>query len=247
MSFIQECLIKLKNDHSLVALKAGTEIEDMSFAEIALMRNISWNILPIYLKISGPNARNDIRVAKYLQLNGLIAPHIHNTYMFKQFQTAVQTLCSHFHFDLIAINIDSIEAYRNLDKLFLLPDLSNIDLINIHLSNITQSYNHNNNFMELECFIKDLLARIKSYGIKTSLEGYINPDNAYILKNTFNPNFLLTRHCIINCKEATQISKTINHVLSFEILLFKELMKIEPEKKKEYEKRIEILIKTYSL
>ena len=58
-------LLGLQQNNVVVALKTGTEVEDMDFAEIALMREVSRdngrNFMPLVVKIGGPEARRDIR------------------------------------------------------------------------------------------------------------------------------------------------------------------------------------------
>ena len=51
----------LRDSYGIVGVKGGTEVEDMSFEELAILRELSKDIVPMMVKIGGPEARNDIR------------------------------------------------------------------------------------------------------------------------------------------------------------------------------------------
>ena len=62
---LRKLLKSLVYYHNLIAIKGGTEIEAMSFDELEVMREISLDILPMIVKIGGPEARNDINFTTY--------------------------------------------------------------------------------------------------------------------------------------------------------------------------------------
>lgn len=69
----------------LAALKTGTEVEDMSFEEIRILRALSRDIVPIYVKIGGAEARNDMRELADMDADGIIAPMIESPYALEKF------------------------------------------------------------------------------------------------------------------------------------------------------------------
>ena len=64
MKELREWLMTMKSKLGVVRLKGGTEVEDMTFAEIAFMKELSRDIVPVTVKIGGPEARNDMRAMK---------------------------------------------------------------------------------------------------------------------------------------------------------------------------------------
>lgn len=73
---LRDRLKELRDAGGLTALKTGTEVEDMSFEEIRLLRALSDRIVPLFVKIGGPEARNDMRELARAGVDGLIAPMI---------------------------------------------------------------------------------------------------------------------------------------------------------------------------
>ncbi|HMV35834.1 MAG TPA: hypothetical protein PKD60_08080, partial [Turneriella sp.] len=71
---LQKKLRLLNQQHGVIALKTGTEVEDMDGAEIAVMRQISAAAgLPLVVKIGGPEARRDMRECLALGVDVLLA------------------------------------------------------------------------------------------------------------------------------------------------------------------------------
>ena len=71
-------LRKLKNDFGACGLKLSTEDAAMTIDQITFWTDLS--LLPVVVKIGGPNARNDIKQLVSLNIDGLIAPMVESLY-----------------------------------------------------------------------------------------------------------------------------------------------------------------------
>ncbi|CAA6827852.1 MAG: HpcH/HpaI aldolase (Fragment) [uncultured Thiotrichaceae bacterium] len=73
-------LQELKSHYGLLSLKAGTEWEDMDYAEIDFLRSVGQEKVPIMVKISGPEAKTDLRHLRAMGVTGILGPMIESEY-----------------------------------------------------------------------------------------------------------------------------------------------------------------------
>ncbi len=117
---LRERLQELKLKAGLKALKSGTEIEDMDFEELSVMRRLSQGILPFYVKIGGPEARNDIRALAQLEVDAMIAPMIESPYALRKFIESLEALLPEKYYKTLLkmINVESAAAIEQLGRYF---------------------------------------------------------------------------------------------------------------------------------
>ncbi len=75
---LEACLIRLKEESGLCAVKAEFEAEGASFRDLARLRRLTArHNVSLYLKIGGVEALRDIKDALDLGVDGLIASMIY--------------------------------------------------------------------------------------------------------------------------------------------------------------------------
>ena len=89
---LRKTLNEMKESYAFVCLKTGTETEDMGEAEIFLLQTIANGILPLSVKIGGPEARNDIRICQRIGVSGISAPMVESEYALKNFIGTLKNL-----------------------------------------------------------------------------------------------------------------------------------------------------------
>ena len=114
-------LRKLKNDFGACGLKLSTEDAAMTINQIKFWADLS--VLPVVVKIGGPNARNDIKQLVSLNIDGLIAPMVESPYGLENFILAVQDFTTPMQFGRLNkhINIETITAVKQLDGILNAP------------------------------------------------------------------------------------------------------------------------------
>ena len=117
MERLREQLAWLHKHHGLVGIKAGTEVEAQTFDEIWLMRSLSNGIIPLTVKIGGPEARNDIEFMLAAGVDCILAPMVESPYSLKNFVSTMATLDREGQAEL-AVNIETITAWKNLEDIF---------------------------------------------------------------------------------------------------------------------------------
>lgn len=245
---------KLRNlvkGYNICGLKGGTEIEDLSFEEIILLQNICCDIVPLTIKIGGPEARNDIRFLLKHGIDGVLAPMVETPYSFHNYMNTIESMSvfRHNSFSIIGLNIETITAFGNQDafeKDKLYPFLTNIT---VGRSDLSSSMGLDPDDCRILDMTKTIVAKAKKSNKITSVGGKINIDNIEKIRNEIAPHLINTRHVCItldNRASGKYLRKTILAVLQFEISLFRLFSKIQPDKKKFYEKRIQITLERMS-
>ena len=262
-------LQRLKKCYGLCALKSGTEVEDMSFEEIAFLRHLSLGIVPLYVKISGPEARNDIRELSRLHVDGLIAPMIESAYALQKFIESLRDLleAAAYHKLVKGINIETVTALQNLEDILNAPAAREIDQITAARSDLSASMaeaeagSESGNLAASDGRViancAHITAQAQERGIAVSVGGQLEPAIATHLIATVGSNFLNSRHMVLDVMQfkfrhsnktaankeevSTFISEAITENLHFECLLYQLMAEHFALKSEYYEKRIAVI------
>lgn len=248
-------LHRLKEKAALEALKTGTEIEDMTFEEIAFLRELSRGIVPLYVKIGGPEARNDIRELLHLQVDALIAPMIESVYALQKFIQSLQELLPAEAYENMrkGINIETISALDKLDEILAEVHAKGIDQVTAARSDLAASMetgvetgtgaeNSADDRRVMEgCAL--IVKKTQAYGIQTSVGGQVDPANIANILRQIRPDFVNSRHMLL-CSQALQKDPGCKPLeimvqnLEFECALYSHLSEIFSAKKAYYAERI---------
>ncbi len=225
-------------EYGLVALKGGTEVEDMTFEEIAFMKALGGEYVPLVVKIGGPEARNDMRACKAIGVDCLLAPMIESEYALVNF---VQTAQSIYHHDLpfLAINIETITAFENLDRITSCEEFAFIDQVTVGRSDLSASMHKKNDDEEVYLVTESIVRWAEELGKITSVGGKITALNAPVIQTRIQPQRINTRHMVFELSKCRDIAQAVQLGLEFEIELYHALADVEPTKHAVYAKLIE--------
>jgi 2-keto-3-deoxy-L-rhamnonate aldolase RhmA len=237
MHHLTERLIELKETHSLIGIKAGTEVEAMNFDEIALMRSISTGVLPMILKIGGPEARNDISFGLAQHIDYILAPMIESVYGLKNFVETMKSL-DKTGIAGLGVNIETVTAFENLPKIFSSSWFRSVDKITVGRSDLSSSLNLSvdaHRVTEATLFIVSLA---RKYGKTTSVGGQVTPENARAVTLSIKPDSVNTRHMVVACS-AENISLDVQMALEWEKDFYQFLFSRFPARRQFYLSRME--------
>lgn len=234
-------ITKLQQDHGLLSLKAGTEWEDMDYQEIACLQALGEAKLPLMVKIAGPEAKVDLRNMQAIGVNGILAPMIESEYALEKFITIVTE-----HYEgakeppLLAINLETIQAYHQLDDIlnssfFDLVDLVVIGRLDLSLSMHIKDVDHT----DVAKVTQDIVNKVRAKGKSISIGGFVNPCSAAVIKNTFNANRLNTIHTLFDLDKTQDIAAAVWKAIEFEMAFYEYLQEINPNRHDFYQTRIE--------
>ncbi len=238
----------LKQKYGVVAIKTGTEVEDMSFEEIRFIKDLTYGILPLTVKIGGPEARQDIRFLLGLGVHTILAPMIESVYALRNF---VQTLL-HLYLEMsitnkpaLGINLETRVAFSHLSDILHSPYFEQIFHITIGRKDLADSMNMAVNHKKLLKMIHKCVEQCKKQNKSISVGGGLSMDWDIAWSTYMGSGYLNTRHVMFqnNFTSNKQYQKVLHSILDWEKNLYYLLQIKFPERLTYFQSRLDILEK----
>jgi hypothetical protein len=236
MEKLREHLAFLKQNHALVSIKGGTEVEAQTFEEIWFMRRITMGIMPLTVKIAGPEARNDIEFMLSAGVDCILAPMVESAYGLKNFVTTMAALDPNGQSEL-AINIETVTAWRNLEEIFESPYFAAIKQVTVGRSDLSGSMGLGVDDDEVTRATRSIIAAAKRRGKRTSIGGQVTTENALLVQERLRADTINTRHMVVDLAPAG-ITENIAAALLWERDYYLALNEQFPNRRKFYSDRI---------
>lgn len=190
MKKIIDNLRKLKK-YNAVAVKQSLEDEGASFQEIKIMRNITRKTgLQHNIKVGGCEAKTDIFFCERLGVSGIVAPMVETSYGLRKF---IQILTNNKKQNLY-INVESINAFKNIKKIFISKDFKKLKGIVIGRSDLAGSLNLEKSQVDskkIYNLVFNLLKKIKKKKkIVTKMGGSLTPNSLEFVSKLYKNNLL---------------------------------------------------------
>jgi hypothetical protein len=214
---------EMKEKHGMLALKLGTEVEDCSFEYIDYLNKLTRGIMPIVVKIGGPDARNDMRKLLEIGVSGLIAPMVESHYGLKNFIEALKEIATEgqFRFLLKAINIETVYSYQHLDQILGSPEAEELQQITVGRSDLSKSVGKTVDDIEVMKMTKEITRKAQAAGLVVSVGGGITPSNARRIAEEIKPDKMNTRHVVISLRHCPDPGEAIRKGLELEAALMR--------------------------
>lgn len=236
-------LISLKQSYPIVGLKGGTETEDMDSDEIRALHIVAKDLVPVTVKIGGPEARTDIRMLVKEEIEGISAPMIESSYALKNFISTLRSMLSPVTFSKVtkAINLETITGYKNLLEIADSSAFDDLDQVTAARSDLSASMGMIPDDKEVMKVTRTIIAISKDRGKKTSVGGTITKQNFRKIAEEIRPDKINSRHvCVDAVKSLEKFPEEVAEVmLQFEIELYDLFSLLKPEKAYGYKNRME--------
>ena len=241
LTHLRKDLETLKENYGVESLKGGTEVEDMEFEEIKLLHDISEGIVPLIIKIGGPEARNDMRNMFSIKVEGILAPMIESVYSFRNYIiTALELLKEYGVRPMLCINAETITFYENIDKIIADPYFEKISAVTVGRSDLSGSMGIEDvDHPEVTRVTAQIIAKMKKAGKLTSVGGKLTPESILNVKENINPDKANTRHVGISMNYQGSLKEACAMALGYEIKLYEAMITAAPHKELAYKKRID--------
>ena len=212
-------LRKLKTEYDACGLKLSTEDAGMTIPQIKFWAEFS--LLPVVVKIGGPNARNDIKQLVPLKIEGLIAPMVESPYGLENFITAVKDFATHKQFEKLSrhINIETVTAVKQLDSILNIPEAEFLDEITIGCSDLSNSLKKPAIDRALLNRVTRVVKKVQLKKIPVSVGGGIQPGTIDGFLKKVQPDKFNTRVVTFNASPARKYEQAVAEALRFEILM----------------------------
>lgn len=242
---LRQQLQHLTRSAQIAALKSGTEVEDMSFEEIAVLRQLSKEIVPLVIKIGGPEARQDIRNCIKHDVDMILAPMVETVYALTNFvETAVSIIeekeSNHIQ---LAFNLESKTAYSNLDAMIQSRAFAMLSQVTIGRGDLSKSMHLAVDDDEVTRVTISALKRLSRNRVTTSVGGGLTVKNIPSMAATLPSDRFNTRHIVLhnNKKFQTNPAQSLFNGLAFEKDLYLLLAELFQDRSNYYQKRALVL------
>jgi len=212
---------ELRDKYACTALKMGTEVEDCSFEYIDFANKLMSGILPIVVKIGGPEARNDIRQLCKIGVAGLIAPMVESPYGLVKYVAALRDIIDpERRMRMIkGINAETVNCYRRIDEILAIPEVKELNQVTIGRGDLSESVGKKVDDPEVMAMTKEITRKAQALGLTVSVGGGITPANARRIVDRIKPDKINSRHVVINVERCPDISEAFKKALAFESAL----------------------------
>jgi len=218
-TILARSLRKLKTEYGACGLKLSTEDAGMTIDQIEFWAETS--LLPVVVKIGGPNARNDIKQLVSLKIEGLIAPMVESPYGLENFIAAVKDFTTPIQFERFSkhINIETVTAVKQLDSILSIPEAEFLDEITIGCSDLSSSLKKPVIDRPLLNRVARVVKKVQLKKIPVSVGGGIQPDTIDGLLKKVQPDKFNTRVVTFNAIPRRNYEQAVEEALRFEILM----------------------------
>jgi hypothetical protein len=204
----------------VIALKAGTEAEKQTPAEIAWMREVTPEIGPIRIKIGGCEACGDLKALLRMGFKDFIAPMIETPFAMQKFIDAVRWATKGHPEELrLCLNLESITAFENLDRILAAPGKELIHKINVGKTDLGASMEKEADDPEVLGMAAVIVSKAKKAGMRTGVGGSINIRTISQVLHIVQPDEVETRNIVFDAKRMTRPEQSIRTALEFEGML----------------------------
>jgi len=223
MSYIVKLLDELK-DQGVVGIKQSFEDEGVLDSDLWKISKVCRDLnLKLSVKIGGCEAISDINRCIDLEVDGIVAPMIESRFALQKFSESINKLPYHGN---KFINIESVQAYKNLNDILESPTSKMLSGIVVGRSDLTKSFGYGKQDVmsdEICRVVTYILQESKKLGMKTYMGGNIGTQSIEFIQELFNKGFLdciETRNVILGLDESNinDLSKIISHMLEWESL-----------------------------
>ncbi|MBN1697734.1 MAG: hypothetical protein JW881_09485 [Spirochaetales bacterium] len=236
MKELRKRLISLSENHSLIGIKGGTEVEDMTFGELRLMRAVSRDILPMTVKIGGAEARNDIRFVCDIGVDRILAPMIESAYALSNFIETVREIDREVKCSL-AINIETATAFYSLKAMAAQSCFGSLEHITIGRTDLSASLGRQCDDEEITVISQQIIAFARFYGKSVSVGGKITNENCMMIRDRIKPDAINTRHMYLS-SSSQHMERDVEAVIDWENRFYQFLSGYYPHKAHFYDERI---------
>lgn len=158
----------------LTALKLGTEEEALGPDEVAALAALAPTWLGKLVKIGGPCARADLRLAHAVGATAVIAPMIESPFAMLRFlEAADDELGADRQSVARAFNLETGQALAQLDALLDVPGAAQLGFVNIGRSDLGASLGLQVGDEALHDVVADAIARLHARGFEVHVGGKV--------------------------------------------------------------------------
>lgn len=237
----------LKRHYSAIGIKSSFEDEGTSVEKAVFLRNLThMNHMKFIMKVGGPEARTDIRIARQIGSDGVVGPMVESEFAAVKFVSATQGIGDMMK----GINIETKQSVENLDTILDSKTVAeNLDYVCIGRVDLVSSYNLDRKYIN-DKFMNDIIYRavkkIKERDMKVYMGGAVNRNTFEFVRFLFEERLLdriESRYIIFNLDQnlIDNFSPALKLANEFELEYMKQIQEEHMEKSNEFLSRCKLI------
>jgi len=183
---LREMLRELRDLHGSCGLKVSTEDRGNSWPFIDFVQKNFGGLLPLSVKIGGPEAKNDMKAFRRTGAAGVIAPMIESPFGVNKFVSALEGFVGRDEMGSISVsvNIESVYAYRRMDDILMAPGMEQIDQIVVGATDLARSVSRPVHDPDVQRMVMEMTKKSREAGKHVRIGGVMKmaPDREETLR-----------------------------------------------------------------
>ena len=220
---LRKKLSKLIDKYRICTMKLSTEDAGMPFEDIRERHRLFGDLLPLQLKIGGPEARNDMRTGVTIGCRALIAPMVESPYSLRNFLHSCREVLGEKKFSFIdkQVNIETKQAAANIEEILGIEAADELAQVTIGRHDLCRSFGEKPNHPRVLEATKKVVDVAREKNISSSVGGRITPDDARMIAEDIKPDKINTREVGFYTPGGAEAKETVKSILEFEMDLLK--------------------------
>ena len=175
-----DILKDLRDNHYVRGIKAEFEAEGTRLEEAMRLKEVVMKAdIGLTIKIGGCEALRDLYECRTIGVERIVAPMIESAFALQKFLSATKVAYSEDERKdiMFAVNIETINGYRNFDEMLKLPDLQRLDGIVMGRVDLTGSLGLSRediNSDQIFEITKDLFVKSHAAGLENAVGGGVS-------------------------------------------------------------------------
>lgn len=189
---IDKLVESLNSINAILGFKIEFEAEGASFEDLILLKQIGIrHNLPVFLKIGGVEAITDMKQAKILAIDGIIAPMVESAFgAYKFVQGAKKVFGSEL--PILSLTIETEQGYNNIEKILQLVS-SDIEYITFGRTDFSGSYFNADITPDSDFVLNkaiELSKVVRNYQLNMRMGGSVKINTLQLLNSKFTSLYL---------------------------------------------------------
>lgn len=219
-----EAELALARRAGLAAVKLGTEEEALGNDEILWLRQVLPADLDVILKIGGPCARADLRLAADIGAQAVIAPMVESVFALRRFVEAADIeLGPRAASTAYAFNLETTQAVAHLDAMLDSPWAKRLAFVNIGRTDLAASLGWTVGDPRLDEVVASCIARLHAKGLEVHVGGRVTQATLLPLLHLQAFEGFHTRMLAFAIRDHAQAAQAIDQGLALERMLLDRL------------------------
>lgn len=178
-----DSLKELRDSHHLSGVKISFEDEGLNMDQAQIISSIAYKAgVDVSMKIGGAEAKRDIRDAKILWVNSIVAPMIESAYALKKFTDAISKVFTEDEMDdtNFLVNVETITGFKNVESMLSSPQAQKISWLVLWRSDFVGSMWKDKSYVnsdEMFQIASELAALCKEVKKKFYIGGNVNAES----------------------------------------------------------------------